>query len=175
MNGKILSVVVASTIAVGTAVPATAADFTFDFGLGTTGILRGLPENGTGQPTEVEIVSSVFESGVGIFTQDPGTPSFFEVSDGELVSAFFSGSLGASANSDNVFNLFIDFSDDNPVNFGSLLIVGGSPGSIDGGVITFEKSQDNPQATVPEPASLIGILTIGAATVFGRCKRHSTT
>ena len=100
---------------------------------------------------------------------------FFEVSDGELVSAFFSGSLGASANSDNVFNLFIDFSDDNPVNFGSLLIVGGSPGSIDGGVITFEKSQDNPQATVPEPASLIGILTIGAATVFGRCKRHSTT
>ena len=161
--------------------PAMAISFNFSFnndlnGGGTvTGIIRGLDE-GTGAASSVEVLTNTTGLGIGEYVGSPLTNSW-TVLGGEIV-AFDFLSAGVLNSPPAVTDALLFF--DSTVLSGASFRAGVAPSpgpfvtgsgfvSTDDIGLTFTKVDE---VSVPEPASMLGLLAVGAVAAGGALKKR---
>ncbi|MBE7384754.1 MAG: PEP-CTERM sorting domain-containing protein [Leptolyngbya sp. SIO1E4] len=181
------TLMIAAAGAVGTTLwtmPAMAIDFNFNFdnalnGGGTvTGVIRGL-EEGTGAATSVEVLSNTTGLGIGEYVGNPLTNSW-TVLGGEIVAFDFlsAGVLNTPPAVTDAL-LFFDSTELSGASFRAGVAPSPGPFVTGSGFVstediglTFTRFDEEPES-VPEPASMLGLLTIGATVVGGALKKKT--
>ncbi len=174
-----------STGIVGTtllATPAAAINFSFSFenelngGGSVTGIIRGL-EEGTSAATSVEVLSNTTGLGIGEYIGSPLLNSWTVLGDDIIAFDFLSAGVLNTAPAVTDALLFLDSSELSGATFRAGIAPSPGPFITGSGFVstediglTFTRLEDDVES-VPEPTSILGLLTIGAAITGGALKR----
>ncbi|NES85964.1 MAG: hypothetical protein F6K10_33825 [Moorea sp. SIO2B7] len=156
------------------AMPATALNFGFSFdnelngGGSVTGIIRGLDE-GTGAASSVEILTNITGLGIGEYVGSPLVNNW-TVSGGDIIAFDFlsAGVLNSPPAVTDAW-LFLDSTELSGASFRAGVAPSPGPFVSDSGFVstediglTFTQLEDEIES-VPEPTSVLSLLTIGAA------------
>ena len=165
------------------AMPAMAIDFRFNFdnelngGGSVTGIVRGL-EEGTGAASSVEIFSNTTGLGIGEYIGSP-LINTWTVSGGEIVFFdFLSAGVLNTAPAVTDALLFLDSTELSGATFRAGIAPSPGPFVTGSGFVSTEDigltfTRVDPEA-VPEPASMLGLLTVGTVVAGGALKKKTT-